>query len=62
MNTRDTDAQELLNSIKADEENEQRIMFVREAAIRIKAFNKNMDSRDVWRSAEWLWECKPEDC
>ncbi len=49
------------------ENNEQRIIFVREAAIRLTAAYYSMglsteELKSIWVVAQKLWANKPEDC
>lgn len=57
-----TTVKELLDEQIEQQENEARIMFIREAAIRIFATRQSLDVRDVWRSAQRLWDNKPNGC
>jgi hypothetical protein len=62
-----TTPKELLDDVTEQEINEQRIIFVREAAIRLTsayyALNlKDQDFKSIWIAANGLWYNKPEDC
>jgi anthranilate phosphoribosyltransferase len=57
-----TTVKELLDDVTEQENNEQRIIFVREAAIRIYAANQEQTMAHAWGEAQRLWDNKPEDC
>lgn len=52
----------LLAEQTEDMVDDQRIIFIREAAIHIYSLNRGLSTRDAWVEAERLWETKPEDC
>ena len=55
-----TTVKELLDEQIEQQEEEERIMFIRKAAIQIYANVDNVS--EAWHKAKWLWANKPEDC
>lgn len=55
-----TTVKELLDEEIEQQEEQERIMIIREAAIRIYANVDNVS--EAWRKAKWLWDNKLEDC
>jgi hypothetical protein len=57
-----TTVKELLDESIEQQINEQRIIFVREAAIRIYAADQEQTMGHAWRVAQRLWDNKPDNC
>lgn len=63
MDSNNINVNELLEEAYETQENDERVLFIRDAAIRLRCVHIiGIPDRDCWAAAERLWAAKPENC